>query len=209
MSKLRENSIFYKPPTREDRLQDLKYFFLFWKGRKKGIIHTRDITLDDFRYIFFPKRFHEIYGYLGSVPYENGGDVFKALYPLILAMDYRAKPEWCPRWFLRFLHVFGSDKSIVRVRNRRLHVLLRKLTKGITIYDYKTKWNNYDLRVSIAAPQDICDLEDAITIHFYNRGYRQELLDEIIAIEPDFKYTWWSIHKLQDYNDTLKPKEDE
>lgn len=202
-------SKFYKPPTREERLQDLKYFFLFWKGRKKGIIHTRDITLDDFRYIFFPKGFHEIYGYLGSVPYEGNGDVFKALYPLILAMDYKAKPKWCPRWFLRFLHIFGSDKSIVRVRNRRLHDLLRKLTKGITIYDYKTKWHDYDLRASIAAPQDICDLEDAITIHFYNRGYRQELLDEIRAVEPDFKYDWWSNQKLQDYNDTLKPKEDE
>ena len=186
-------SKFYKPPTQEERLQDLKYFFLFWKGRKKGIIHTRAITLDDFRYIFFPKRFHEIYGYLGSVPYEGNGDVFKALYPLVLAMDYRAKLKWCPRWFLRFLHVFGSDKSIVRVRNRRLHNLLRKLTKGITIYDYKTKWHDYD----------------AITIHFYNRGYREELLDEIRAVEPDFKYEWWSIHKLQDYNDTLKPKEDE
>ncbi len=182
---------------------------LFWKGRKKGMIHTRDITLDDFRYIFFPKGFHEKYGYLGCVPYENDGDVFKALYPIVLAMDYKAKPKWCPRWFLRFLHVFGSDKSIVRVRNRRLHDLHKNLTKGITFYDYKTKWHDYDLRVSMSAPQDICDLEDAITIHFYDRGYRQELLDEIRSIEPDFKYDWWSTHKLQDYNDTLKPKEDE
>ena len=202
-------SKFYKPPTREERLQDLKYFFLFWKGRKKGIIHTRDITLDDFRYIFFPKGFHETYGYLGCVPYENDGDVFKALYPLILAMDYKAKPKWCPRWFLRFLHIFGSDKSIVRVRNRRLHDLLRKLTKGITIYDYKTKWNNYDLRVSIAAPQDICDLEDAITTYFYNTGYREELLDKIRAIEPEFKHDWWSITRLIEYLDNLETIRDE
>ena len=201
-------SKFYKAPTREECLQDLKYFFLFWKGRKKGIIHTRDIELDDFRYIFFPKRFHEIYGYLGSVPYENDGDVFKALYPLILAMDYKAKPKWCPRWFLRFLHVFGSDKSIVRVRNRRLHDLLRKLTKGITIYDYKTKWNNYDLRVSIAAPQDICDLEDAIITHFYNQGYREELLDKIIAMKPEFKYDWWSITRLVEYLNNLEETKD-
>ena len=201
-------SKFYKPPTREERLQDLKYFFLFWKGRKKGIIHTRDITLDDFRYIFFPKRFHEIYGYLGSVPYEGNGDVFKALYPLILAMDYKAKPKWCPRWFLRFLHIFGSDKSIVRVRNRRLHDLLRKLTKGITIYDYKTKWHDYDLRASIAAPQDICDLEDAITTHFYNQGHRKELLDEIIAMKPEFKYDWWPITRLVEYLDNLEETKD-
>ena len=182
---------------------------LFWKGRKKGIIHTRDITLDDFRYIFFPKGFHETYGYLGSVPYENDGDVFKALYPLILTMDYKAKPKWCPRWFLRFLHVFGSDKSIVRVRNRRLHDLLKKLTKGIIIYDYKTKWHDYDLRVSIAAPQDICDLEDAIITYFYNRGYRQELLDKIRAIEPEFKHDWWSITRLIEYLGNLETIRDE
>jgi len=209
MSKLSKNSKFYKAPTREERLQDLKYFFLFWKGRKKGMIHTRNITLDDFRYIFFPKGFHETYGYLGSVPYENDGDIFKALYPLILAMDYKAKPKWCPRWFLRFLHVFGSDKSIVRVRNRRLHNLLRKLTKGITIYDYKTKWRDYDLRVSIAAPQDICDLEDAITTYFYNTGYREELLDKIRAIEPEFKHDWWSITRLIEYLDNLEKIRDE
>ena len=182
---------------------------LFWKGRKKGIIHTRNITLDDFRYIFFPKGFHEKYGYLGSVPYENDGDVFKALYPLILTMDYKAKPKWCPIWFLRFLHVFGSDKSIVRVRNRRLHDLLKKLTKGIRIYDYKTKWHDYDLRVSIAAPQDICDLEDAIITYFYNRGYRQELLDKIRAIEPEFKHDWWSITRLIEYLDNLEKIRDE
>lgn len=167
------------------------------------------ITLDKLRAVFFPKSFYEKYGYLGAVPWREDGRIFKAMEPLVIFMDYKAKPKWCPRWFLRFLHIFGSDKSIVRVRNHRLHDLLRKLTKGITIYDYKTKWNHYDLRVSIAAPEDICDLEDAITIHFYDRGYRQELLDEIRAVEPDFKYEWWSTQKLQDYNDTLKPKEDE
>lgn len=182
---------------------------LFWKGRKKGMIHTRDITLDDFRYIFFPKGFHEKYGYLGCVPYENDGDVFKALYPIVLAMDYKAKPKWCPRWFLRFLHIFGSDKSIVRVRNRRLHDLHKNLTKGITFYDYKTKWHDYDLRVSISAPQDICDLEDAITTHFYNTGHREELLNEIRSIEPDFKYDWFSITRLIEYLDNLEKIRDE
>lgn len=182
---------------------------LFWKGRKKGIIHTRDITLDNIRAVFFPKNFYEKYRYLGAIPYNEDGPIFKALKPLVLAMDYEAKPNWCPRWFLRFLQLFGNDNSIVRVRNFTLHNLHRNLTKGIRFYDYKTKWHDYDLRVSIAAPQDICDLEDAITIYFYDRGYRQELLDEIRAIEPDFKYEWWSTQKLQDYNDTLKPKEDE
>lgn len=182
---------------------------LFWKGRKKGTIHTRDITLDDIRAVFFPKNFYEKYRYLGAIPYNEDGPIFKALQPLVIAMDYRAKPKWCPRWFLRFLQLFGNDNSIVRVRNFTLHNLHKNLTKGITFYDYKTKWKDYDLRVSIAAPQDICDLEDAIINYFYDRGYRQELLDEIRDIEPDFKYEWWSTQKLQDYNDTLKPKEDE
>lgn len=79
-------------------------------------------------------------------------------------MDYEAKPWWCPRWFLRFLDVFGNDKSIVRVRNRTLHNLHRKLTKGITFVDYKTKWQWYDLRISVAAPQYIQDLADVLKI---------------------------------------------
>ena len=51
------------------------------------------------------------------------------MYPLVLAMDYEARPKWCPRWFLRFLYVFGSDKSVVRVRNFRLHNLEKKLNE--------------------------------------------------------------------------------
>ena len=116
---------------------------LFWRGRSKGMIYTRNITLDDIRYIFFPKGF-EKYGYLGTQIWDEDGDCFKALYPLVLALDYEAKPKYCPRWFLRFLHVFGSDKSIVRVRNWKLHNLLRKLTKGIAFVDWKTKWSYYD-----------------------------------------------------------------
>ena len=75
---------------------------LFWRGRSKGMIHTRNIELDDLRYIFFPKGY-EKYGYLGMIPYNQDSDIGKAMFPLILAMDYEAKPKWCPRWFLRFL----------------------------------------------------------------------------------------------------------
>ncbi len=129
MSKINKNSKFYKPLTFKERMENLKYTILFWKGRSKGRIYTRNIELDDFRYIFFPKGF-EKYGYLGTQIWDEDSDYFKALYPLVLALDYEAKPKLCPRWFLRFLHVFGSDKSIVRVRNWSLHELLRKLTKG-------------------------------------------------------------------------------
>jgi len=148
MSKINKNSKFYKPLTFKERMENLKYTILFWKGRSKGRIYTRNIELDDFRYIFFPKGF-EKYGYLGTQIWDEDSDYFKALYPLVLALDYEAKPKLCPRWFLRFLHVFGSDKSIVRVRNWSLHELLRKLTKGIAFVDWKTKWSHYDLRISI------------------------------------------------------------
>ena len=175
MSKLNKNSKFYIAPTRERRLQDLKYFFLFWKGRSKGMIYTRNIGLDDFRYIFFPKGF-EKYGYLVTQLWNEDGTYFKALYPLVLAMDYEAKPFWCPRWFLRFLHVFGNDKSIVRVRNRKLHDLHRKLTKGIQFWDWKTKWSNYDLRISISAPKHLQDLAGWIEDGFYSDGRQKELV---------------------------------
>ena len=171
--KIDKNSKFYTPPTFKQRLDNIKYGILFWKGRSKGIIYTRDIKLDDLRYIFFPNRFDEKYGYLG-VGVGEDSYYFKALYPLVLAMDYEAKPKWCPRWFLRFLDVFGNDRSIVRVRNHKLHNLHRKLTKGIRLNDYKTKWQWYDLRISISAPEYLQNLADDIESGFYNRGEKEE-----------------------------------
>jgi len=83
MSKINKNSKFYKPPTFEERMDDIKYSILFWKGRSKGMIYTRDIELDDFRYIFFPKGF-EKYGYLGTHLWNEDGDCFNALYVMII-----------------------------------------------------------------------------------------------------------------------------
>ena len=195
----------------------IKEFFrslLFWKGRQKGVIHTRNIILDDFRYkddfryIFFPKDFAEKYGYLGTSVWNEDSVYFKALYPLVLALDYEAKPKWCPRWFLRFLDVFGNDKSIVRVRNRKLHNLHRKLTKGIVMWDYKTKWTYYDLRISIAAPSHLQDLSSAIEDRFYKTGYREELVERIKKIDPDLAkdISWKSLETLED---TIKRLENE
>ena len=168
---------------------------LFWRGRSKGMIYTRNITLDDIRYIFFPKGF-EKYGYLGTQIWDEDGDCFKALYPLVLALDYEAKPKYCPRWFLRFLHVFGSDKSIVRVRNRKLHNLLRRLTKGIAFVDWKTKWTYYDLRISIHGPKHLQDLAEDIESGFYSRGKQEELVEQIKAIDPNANILWGSIERL-------------
>ena len=200
--KINKNSKFYKPPTLEERLQDIKYFFLFWRGRKRGMIFTRNIELDDFRYIFFPKGF-EKYGYLGVHLWHEEGDYFNALYPLVLAMDHEAKPKFCPRWFLRFLHVFGCDKSIVRVRNWTLHNLLRKLTQGISFVDWKTKWHSYDLRISIGAPKHLQDLADDIEHGFYSRGAQEELVKAILEINPTASIIWGSVDRLKKQLDDL------
>jgi len=190
-----KNSKFYTKQPFKERFIDFAKSLLFWKGRKKGMIHTRDLRWDDLRYIFFPKGFEEKYGYLGTSVFERSR-YFKAIYPLVLAMDYEAKPKWCPRWFLRFLDVFGNDKSIVRVRNYRLHVLLTKLTKGMRFIDWKTKWTDYDLRISIYAPEHLQNLADDIESGFYSRGKQEELVEKIKAIDPNASIIWGSVERL-------------
>ena len=189
-----------------EKLKSFGQSLLFWRGRSKGIIHTRNIKLDDFRYIFFPKGF-EKYGYLGTQIWNEDGSYFKALYPLVLALDYEAKPKLCPRWFLRFLHVFGMDKSIVRVRNHRLSNLLSTLTKGIGFIDYKTKWRDYDLRISISAPKHLQDLANDIESGFYSRGRQTELVKQIKAINPEANPMWGSISRLEKELEELENKQ--
>ena len=180
-----------------EKLKSFGQSILFWKGRKKGMIHTRSLKWGDLRYIFFPKDFAEKYGYLGTSVWNEDSVYFKALYPLVLALDYEARPKWCPRWFLRFLHVFGSDRSIVRVRNRRLHNLERKLTKGIAFIDWKTKWTDYDLRISIHATEHLQELASAIENRFYSRGRQTELVEQIKEIDPNAGIIWGSIERLE------------
>jgi hypothetical protein len=208
---MKESKFYYKDtrPFKEKAIS-FSQSLLFWRGRKKGIIHTRNVTLDDIRAVFFPKDFYEKYKYLGSVPYREEGAVFKAMEPLVVFMDYKAKPKWCPRWVLRFLQLFGNDNSIVRVRNRRLSNLKRKLTKGIQLTDYKTKWEWYDLRISVYGTDQMQDLSDAIEYKFYNKGRREDLAEQIKELDPQTKfdkgYTIESLkqelNKLEDDNST-------
>jgi len=137
----------------------------------KSKAYLQKITLKDIRVIFFPKNFYEKYSYLGSVPYK---DEKTMLHALVIAMDHEAKPKWCPRWFLRFLYLFGCDNSIIRVRNKHAYHLFMKLTKGIRIWDYKTKWTDYDLRISIMGPEHLHDLAQAIELYTYTNGERKE-----------------------------------
>jgi hypothetical protein len=192
-----KKSKFYKPKKKETKLENLKHFFLFWMGRSKGMIYTRNLKLDDLRYIFFPKGF-ERYAYLGTHLWNEDGHYFNVLYPLVLALDYEAKPKWCPRWFLRFTHVFGNDKSIVRVRNWFWNNIHNKLTKGIHFYDWKTKWVHYDLRISISAPKHLQDLADDIEHGFYSRGRQQDLLAQIKKLDPDANPIMGSIKRLEE-----------
>lgn len=204
---MNKNSKFYVKDTRSfgEKAKDFGQSLLFWKGRKKGMIHTRSLKWSDLRYIFFPSRLDK-YGYLGITFYSES-EFTKVLRPLVLAMDYEAKPFWCPRWFLRFLHVFGNDKSIVRVRNRKLSDLHRRLTKGISFYDWKTKWTHYDLRISIAAPKHLQDLADDIERGFYSRGRQNELVEQILAIDPNASIIWGNVSRLEEQLEELQNKE--
>lgn len=161
---------------------------VLFKGKKKGFVHTQDITLNHLRKVFFPRTFHERYNYLGSVPWDEDGQIFKVLEPLIIFLDYKAKPKWCPRWFLRFLYLFGNDNSVVRVRNTKLSNLFRKLTKGFGIWDYKTKWEDYDLRISVVGNNQVFFLSDAIESKYYEDGRRKDLAEQIKELDPDTKY---------------------
>jgi len=167
-------SKFYSPTPFKERALDFLKSLPFWRSRKKGMITTMKIRLKDIRAVFFPLSFHEKYSYLGYIPWNEEGNIFKAIEPLVIFMDHKAKPKLCPRWFLRFLHLFGSDNSIVRVRNFTLHNLKKKLTKGIMIWDYKTKWEYYDLRISVSGNDQIQDLAEDIERGFYERGEREE-----------------------------------
>ncbi len=178
MGTFRKNK-FYKPTPFRERVVDFFRSLLFWKGRKKGMIRTMDIEWRHIKKVFWPKDFYEKYGYLGSIPHNPNSNYFKAIYPLIILMDHYAKPKWCPRWFLRFLYLFGADNSIVRVRNFTLNQLFTRLTKGISMWDYKTKWSDYDLRISVTGNQMIQDLADDIESCFYNKGRRKELLQSL------------------------------
>ena len=203
---MNKDSKFYVKDTRtfSQKAKEFGQSLLFWKGRSKGMVHTRNLEWSDLRYIFFPSEL-DMYGYLGITFYREN-EMTKVLRPLVLAMDYEAKPFWCPRWFLRFLHVFGNDKSLVRVRNRRLSNLLTKLTKGIGFWDWKTKWTHYDLRISIAAPKHLQDLAGWIEHGYYSKGRQKELVEQILELDPNASIIWGSVERFEEQLEELQNK---
>lgn len=203
-----KKSKFYTPKPFRERVIDFFKSLIFWKGRSKRMIHTRDVKWDDIRAVFFPKNFHEKYKYLGSVPWKESGEIFSAMEPLVIFMDYKARPWWCPRFVLRFLHLFGDDNSIVRVRNRFLSNLKRKITKGYTLVDYKTKWQWYDLRISVSGTEQMHNLADAIEYKFYNEGRREDLAEQIKTLDPNTKFnSGYTIDSLKEELNRLVPEQ--
>jgi hypothetical protein len=154
------------------------------RGRRTSTrVHTRDITLDDWRYVFFPKDETEKYHYLGNFyvnKYKNDkktiSHYYEAIMPIVRLMDKKACPWWCPRFFLRFLDVYGNDKSIYRVRNYKLYNIFRKITKGYLFIDWKTKWNDHDLRISIQGDEELWHLVDKTERDFYKKRVKENIL---------------------------------
>ena len=64
-------------------------------------------------------------------------------------------------------------------------------------WDWKTKWSDYDLRISISAPKYLQDLADDIEHGFYSRGRQNELVEQIKAIDPDASIIWGSIERFE------------
>lgn len=118
------------------------------KKAKSGPVHTRDITVEDLWECFFPKPGDE-FGYLGYAYYyvdskgKPKNESEELVRQFFVEVEKVAKPKLCPRFYLRLLHLFGNDKSVVRMRSLKLSNKFYKLTKGIRISDMKWKWETF------------------------------------------------------------------
>jgi hypothetical protein len=72
------------------------------------------------------------------------------------------------------------------------------------MWDYKTKWTDYDLRISINAPKHLQDLADHIETGYYSKGRQEELVGQILAIDPNAKIVRGSVDRLVDQLNRLK-----
>jgi len=128
----------------------------------------QDITLYKVFRCFFPTR-HEKHHYLGITwnPYDENSHMYNVIEEFIVYVDSIARPERCPKFFLRLLHLFGNDNSICRVRNRYLSDLHHHILNNIMIMDIKTKWDEYDIRIYGHFPDNIHKRIEEIEDEFY------------------------------------------
>jgi hypothetical protein len=85
-----------------------------------------------------------------------------------------------------------------------------KLTKGIMMNDYKTKWADYDLRISISAPEHLHNLANAIEGEYFSQGRQKELAEQIKELDPNASIIWGDVNRLvKQYNDLLSNKNED
>ena len=67
----------------------------------------------------------------------------------------------------------------------------------IIIWDYKTKWSDYDLRISISGPIHLNELAYGIEERFYKTGRCNELVKQIKELDPNASIVWGSVSRLE------------
>ena len=78
------------------------------------------------------------------------------------------------------------------------------------LIDYKTKWEWYDLRISISAPKHLQDLANAIENDFYSRGRQEEIAKDILKLDPKASIIWGSVDRLvKQYNELVSKKSEQ
>jgi hypothetical protein len=74
-------------------------------------------------------------------------------------------------------------------------------------WDWKTKWADYDLRISISAPEYIQNLSDMIESDFYRKGRKLYLKERLTELKVEFgKYDSLCLLE-QKYEQAMEDKE--
>ena len=79
----------------------------------------------------------------------------------------------------------------------------------VVFVDWKTKWHDYDLRISIHAPEHLQNLADDIESGFYSRGKQKELVEQILKLDSKASIIWGSIERFEKQLEELENKQNE
>jgi hypothetical protein len=66
------------------------------------------------------------------------------------------------------------------------------------MFDYKTKWSDYDLRISISGDVEMWRLATSIENKFNEDGYRKDLIKQIKKYEPEFNEPYLITKELEE-----------
>lgn len=112
---------------------------ILFKGKQKGMVHLRPVSLRDVIDCFSYKNRRRYIGIDWNI-FKGGTGGYALIDEFLDFVASKAKRWWTPYWFLNLLHLFGNDNSIVRYRNAKISALHHRLTNGIMIRDIKEKW---------------------------------------------------------------------